>query len=47
MKLFSGLGNLAYHADLDLYQMISCWMVKLSCRHGTASIPRSVMVRSR
>ncbi|WP_051346538.1 trifunctional serine/threonine-protein kinase/ATP-binding protein/sensor histidine kinase [Bradyrhizobium sp. th.b2] len=36
MKLFSGLGNLAYHADLDLYQMISCWMVKLSCRHGTS-----------
>jgi PAS domain S-box-containing protein len=36
MKLFSGLGNLAYHADLDLYQMISCCMVKLSCRHGTS-----------
>jgi PAS domain S-box-containing protein len=36
MKLFSGLGNLAYHADLDLYQMICCWMVKLSCRHGTS-----------
>jgi PAS domain S-box-containing protein len=36
MKLFSGLGNLAYHADLDLYQMISCWMVKLSCCHGTS-----------
>jgi PAS domain S-box-containing protein len=36
MKLFSGLGNLAYHVDLDLYQMISCWMVKLSCLHGTS-----------
>jgi PAS domain S-box-containing protein len=36
MKLFSGLGNIAYHADLDLYQMICCWMVKLSCRHGTS-----------
>jgi PAS domain S-box-containing protein len=36
MKLFSGLGNLAYHVDLDLYQMISCWMVTLSCRHGTS-----------
>jgi PAS domain S-box-containing protein len=36
MKLFSGLGNLAYHADLDLYQMICCWMVTLSCRHGTS-----------
>jgi PAS domain S-box-containing protein len=36
MKLFSVLGNLAYHADLDLYQMICCWMVKLSCCHGTS-----------
>jgi PAS domain S-box-containing protein len=36
MKLFSVLGNLAYHSDLDLYNMISCWMVKLSCRHGTS-----------
>src|SRR3984957_12107934 len=36
MKLFSGLGNLAYHADLDLYHMISCWMVTLTCRHGTS-----------
>ncbi|MER8732500.1 AAA family ATPase [Mesorhizobium sp. M1227] len=36
MKLFSGLGNLAYHVDLDLYQMISCWMVKLTCRYGTS-----------
>ncbi len=36
MKLFSGLGNLAYHIDLDLYQMISCWMVTLTCRHGTS-----------
>jgi predicted ATPase/TolB-like protein/class 3 adenylate cyclase len=36
MKLFSALGQLAYHADGDLYQMISCWMVKLSCRHGTS-----------
>jgi PAS domain S-box-containing protein len=36
MKLFSGLGNLAYHVDLDLYQIISCWMVKLSCIYGTS-----------
>jgi PAS domain S-box-containing protein len=36
MKLFSGLGNLAYHVDRDLYQMICCWMVKLSCRYGTS-----------
>jgi PAS domain S-box-containing protein len=36
MTLFSVLGNLAYHADLDLYHMISCWMVKLSCCHGTS-----------
>ncbi|OKO76033.1 ATP-binding sensor histidine kinase [Bradyrhizobium sp. AS23.2] len=36
MKLFSALGELAYHADGDLFQMISCWMVKLSCRHGTS-----------
>jgi hypothetical protein len=27
---------LAYHVDLDLFQMISCWMVKLSCCHGTS-----------
>jgi predicted ATPase/signal transduction histidine kinase len=36
MKLFGALGELAYHADGDLFQMISCWMVKLSCRHGTS-----------
>src|SRR5258706_1432996 len=36
MKLFSALGELAYHADGDLLQMISCWMVKLTCRHGTS-----------
>src|SRR6202166_4647719 len=36
MKLFSALGELAYHADGDLFQMISCWMVKLSCRNGTS-----------
>jgi PAS domain S-box-containing protein len=36
MKLFSALGELAYHADADLFQMISCWMVKLTCRHGTS-----------
>ena len=30
MKLFSALGELAYHADGDLFQMISCWMVKLT-----------------
>ena len=26
----------AYHADGDEFQMISCWMVKLTCRHGTS-----------
>jgi PAS domain S-box-containing protein len=36
MKLFGALGELAYHADGDLFQMISCWMVKLTCRHGTS-----------
>src|SRR5260370_16424721 len=36
MKLFSALGELAYHADGDLFHMISCWMVKLTCRHGTS-----------
>ena len=36
MKLFSALGELAYHADGDQFQMISCWMVKLTCRHGTS-----------
>jgi PAS domain S-box-containing protein len=36
VKLFTGLGNLAYHVDLDLYQMICCWIVTLSCRHGTS-----------
>jgi PAS domain S-box-containing protein len=36
MKLFSALGELAYHADGDLFQVISCWMVKLTCRHGTS-----------
>jgi predicted ATPase/signal transduction histidine kinase len=36
MKLFSSLGEMAYHADGDLFQMISCWMVKLTCRHGTS-----------
>jgi PAS domain S-box-containing protein len=36
LKLFGALGELAYHADGDLFQMISCWMVKLTCRHGTS-----------
>jgi PAS domain S-box-containing protein len=36
MKLFATLGELAYHADGNLFQMVSCWMVKLSCRHGTS-----------
>ena len=36
MKLFSSLGEMAYHADGDLFQMISCWMVKLTCRYGTS-----------
>jgi PAS domain S-box-containing protein len=35
-KLCASLGELAYHADADLFQMISCWMLKLTCRHGTS-----------
>jgi PAS domain S-box-containing protein len=35
-KLFGALGELAYHADGNLFQMISCWMIKLTCRHGTS-----------
>src|SRR3981189_2258870 len=36
MKLFSALGELAFHADGALFRMISCWMVKLTYRHGTS-----------
>src|SRR6476660_5557121 len=36
MKLFSAIGELAYHVDGDLFQMNSFWMVKLTCRHGTS-----------
>jgi len=36
MKLSATLGELAYHTDGNLFQMICCWMVKLSCRHGTS-----------
>ena len=36
MKLFSSLGELAYHADGNLFPIISCWMVKLTCRYGTS-----------
>src|SRR5260370_30132170 len=36
MKCFSALGELADHADGDLFEMISSWMVKLTCRHGTS-----------
>jgi Predicted ATPase len=46
MKLFSALGELAYHADGDLFQMISCWMVKLTVAMAQASTPRSATARS-
>jgi PAS domain S-box-containing protein len=36
MKLFSAVGELAYHADGDLFQMIPCRMVRLTCLHGTS-----------
>jgi predicted ATPase len=35
MKLFNALGEVAYHSDSRLFQMITCCMVKLSLRHGT------------
>jgi predicted ATPase len=35
MKLFSALGEVAYHTDSELFQMITCCMVKLTLRHGT------------
>ena len=35
MKLFSALGEVAYHSDSALFQMITCCMVKLTLRHGT------------
>src|SRR5260370_5305863 len=35
MKLFSALGEVAYHSDSELFQMIACCMVKLTLRHGT------------
>ncbi len=36
MKLCSSMGELAYHADGELFQMNCLRMVKLSCRHGTS-----------
>jgi predicted ATPase/signal transduction histidine kinase len=35
MKLFSALGEVAYHTNSELFQMITCCMVKLTLRHGT------------
>src|SRR5882724_1133930 len=35
MKLCSSMGELAYHANGELFQMNCLRMVKLSCRHGT------------
>jgi GAF domain-containing protein len=35
MKLFNALGEVAYHSDSQLFQMITCCMVKLTLRHGT------------
>src|SRR5258708_39985614 len=35
MKLCSSMGELAYHANSELFQMNCLRMVKLSCRHGT------------
>ena len=35
MKLFNALGEVAYHSDSRLFQMIACCMVKLTLRHGT------------
>jgi predicted ATPase/signal transduction histidine kinase len=36
MALFNAMGQLAYHTDTKLFQMIVCWMVKLTLRHGTS-----------
>jgi PAS domain S-box-containing protein len=36
MKLCSSMGELAYHADGELFQMNCLRMVKLTCRHGTS-----------
>ena len=36
MKLCSSMGELAYHANGELFQMNCLRMVKLSCRHGTS-----------
>jgi PAS domain S-box-containing protein len=35
MKLFNALGEVAYHSDSALFQMITCCMAKLTLRHGT------------
>jgi PAS domain S-box-containing protein len=35
MKLFNALGEVAYHSDSELFQMVTCNMVKLTLRHGT------------
>lgn len=36
MNLFAAMGHLAFHTDGTLFQMIACWMVKLTLRHGTS-----------
>jgi PAS domain S-box-containing protein len=36
MKLCSSMGELAYHADGELFQMNCLRMVRLSCRYGTS-----------
>jgi PAS domain S-box-containing protein len=36
MKLCSSMGELAYHASGELFQMNCLRMVKLTCRHGTS-----------
>jgi predicted ATPase len=36
MKLCSSMGELAFHANGELFQMNCLRMVKLSCRHGTS-----------
>jgi PAS domain S-box-containing protein len=35
MKLLNSLGEVAYHSDSELFQMVTCSMVKLTLRHGT------------
>jgi tetratricopeptide (TPR) repeat protein len=35
MKLLNALGEVAYHSDSELHQIIACCMVKLTLLHGT------------